>query len=486
MDRPISNITGNPIGLQQGYSFDLVFSLDLFSGGSPLVSNSTHVSTMYCQPRSLTCGTASILTLSFLTQTNFDATVRVTKPFAPFAVDNPNAIAPNSTVRLTFTGGRVNAAYTHFSLGVKYFFFSVSIIMFSVFSWALLKGKGTRDPSTGKWLPTTENQRWTWWLGLGLIFYNDPLYAAGLFSPSIGIAGFYAFCQSSFLVTLLFYWLVNFDRARIVAFRQFSATRNATGCYQRFVQSLSRTAAAMCFWMPKIILLTLLWALTLSVYLFQKYMEISDPAYAVTESFPEYSMYFSQFLAFLMAVYGIWIFTLILIGFCGCPRLALSARFVLGVTVTSIIVVVAAYGANGFFASRSTSLLLMVQFGAVNAYIWFLQIGFLPIYAPLETDINPPASGSGRLEDGDITFTRGSDGVSVETQTEASDFEAAAGGGHVSGGHGYGGTMRSVPLGAGSGAKPIPVGYEAEAGADEFRPAAGISMGDGNGAQNWR
>ena len=61
------------------------------------------------------------------------------------------------------------------------------------------------------------------------------------------------------------------------------------------------------------------------------------------------------------AVYGIWIFTLILIGFCGCPRLALSARFVLGVTVTSIIVVVAAYGANGFFASRQTSMLLMVQ-----------------------------------------------------------------------------------------------------------------------------
>ena len=46
---------------------------------------------------------------------------------------------------------------------------------FSVYSWALLKGKGTRDPATGTWLPTTENQRWTWWLSLGLIFYNDPV-----------------------------------------------------------------------------------------------------------------------------------------------------------------------------------------------------------------------------------------------------------------------------------------------------------------------
>ena len=45
----------------------------------------------------------------------------------------------------------------------------------AVYTWMLFRGKGARDPSTGKWLPTTENQRWCWWLSLGLIFYNNPV-----------------------------------------------------------------------------------------------------------------------------------------------------------------------------------------------------------------------------------------------------------------------------------------------------------------------
>ena len=65
-----------------------------------------------------------------------------------------------------------------------------------MYTWALLKGKGSRAED-GTWLPMSENQKWCWWLSLGLIFFNDPLFAAGLFSPSIGIAGFYAFCEVS-------------------------------------------------------------------------------------------------------------------------------------------------------------------------------------------------------------------------------------------------------------------------------------------------
>lgn len=93
-------------------------------------------------------------------------------------------------------------------LGAKYFFFSVSLIMFAVYTWALYAGPGARNPDTKAQLPTSEHQRWTWWLSLGLVFANDPLFAAHLLTPSIGVAGFFAFCSFSFLVTLLFYWCV--------------------------------------------------------------------------------------------------------------------------------------------------------------------------------------------------------------------------------------------------------------------------------------
>jgi hypothetical protein len=78
--------------------------------------------------------------------------------------------------------------------------------------------------------------------------FPGQLFAAGLFKPSIGVGGFYAFCQASFLITLLFYWLVNFDRARIVAFRQFTVMHSAVGCWHRFTQSLSRTGAWSGWW----------------------------------------------------------------------------------------------------------------------------------------------------------------------------------------------------------------------------------------------
>ena len=182
---------------------------------------------------------------------------------------------------------------------------------------------------------------------------------------------------------------------------------------------------------------------------------------------------------------------LVLIGFCGCGRLTLAARFVLGVTVTSIIVVVAAAGAAGFYGTYVGALLLMVEVGAINSYIWFMQIGFLPIYEPTEEDINPPPQAAGRLEDGDIHFGKSLDGISVETQVDAADLEEAmraGGGGRLAA---AAGPLRSVPLGAGSGAgKPVPMGYEAEAAmADEFRPSVGASMGESTGSaggQSWR
>jgi hypothetical protein len=93
-------------------------------------------------------------------------------------------------------------------LGAKYFFFAVSLIMFAVYTWALYAGPGARNPDTKAQLPTSEHQRWTWWLSLGLVFANDPLFAAHLLTPSIGVAGFFAFCSFSFIVTLLFYWCV--------------------------------------------------------------------------------------------------------------------------------------------------------------------------------------------------------------------------------------------------------------------------------------
>ena len=80
----------------------------------------------------------------------------------------------DGSVALLFKMGRINAAFTQFQLGAKYFFFVMSLVMFSVYTWALYSGPGAKDPDTKAQLPTTEHQRWCWWLSLGLVFANDP------------------------------------------------------------------------------------------------------------------------------------------------------------------------------------------------------------------------------------------------------------------------------------------------------------------------
>jgi hypothetical protein len=70
-----------------------------------------------------------------------------------------------------------------------------------------------------------------------------------------------------------------FDRARIETFKTLEITRSPKGCYQRCVAGLSRTASAMCFWVPKIMLMLLFWVLSMTLYMYQMYMQQFDPAY---------------------------------------------------------------------------------------------------------------------------------------------------------------------------------------------------------------
>lgn len=66
----------------------------------------------------------------------------------------------------------------------------------------------------------------------------------------------------------------------------------------------------------------------------------------------------------IVAIYIIWIIILVLIACCGCKRVSLSGRFVMGVTMSAILFVIAGYIASGYFdATRQTALVFMLQYG---------------------------------------------------------------------------------------------------------------------------
>lgn len=93
------------------------------------------------------------------------------------------------------------------------------------------------------------------------------------------------------------------------------------------------------------------------------------------EQFGEFTQYFQRFVMFLMVVYIIWIVILVLISMTSCKRVPMSARFVLGVTVSAILFVIAGYLASGFFdATQQTSLVFMLQYGvsaAPRGWTWW-------------------------------------------------------------------------------------------------------------------
>ena len=235
-------------------------------------------------------------------------------------------------------------------------------------SYFLLRGKGTRDPGTGKKLPSTDMQKWVWWMSLGLVFYNDPLFAATLLAPNIGTGAFYAFCAISLLCTLFMYWLVIFDRVRIRIFAtdDFKKIKHAT-LAAKLCSFTSRLGAAMCFWIPKLLLITVFWVVTMSFYMYERIIQVNDPGADIYQDFPAATQYFNQFLAFLVAFYAIWITVLCLIGCTGCKRMSPSQRFVMGVTMSSIVIILACTaGAQYFQVGTTTAVAFMTTLASVN------------------------------------------------------------------------------------------------------------------------
>lgn len=511
--RPTDTGTTRPAlpSLDLRYSFQYwidAVAVDKNGGRTKVVENATHLANMFCprlQPAMTQASqspciflanadtylvrpiTGAVFQQSFIKAAAYEITLRMKDPLSGFTDNGITNLDGNVT--LVLQAYKVSEKFTTFQLGAKYFFFAVSLIMFSVYTWALYAGPGARDPDTKAQLPTTEHQRWCWWLSLGLVFANDPLFAAHLLQPSIEVAGFFAFSSFSFTVTLLFYWLVMFDRARIETFKTLEFTRSPKGCYKRCVAGLSRTASAMCFWMPKIILMLLFWVLTLAGYMYQMYQRVSDPAYNIFETINEqgdFMRFFDPLVALLISIYVIWIVFLVFIAMCGCKRVSLSGRFVMGVTMSAILFVIAAFIASeNFGANRQSSLVFMLQYGALNSYMWFLQIAFIPAYPPTAEDCKPVDASA------DDFLSMGK-GETAEAETQTDDLPAYSGAVAAPMGASHRGGAVLVPLGHG-GQSGVPSRQQQQqqaqpmeaqaAGGEYFNPEGGDAMEKGQG---WR
>ena len=119
-------------------------------------------------------------------------------------------------------------------------------------------GPGTKHEETNVALPSTIEQAYVWWLGLLLIFFNDPLFPLEVEHPSIVTSGWTAFCTVSFLASLLMFWLVMFDIARL----------QGEGGLTWQLGADNSNSLGVGFWAPKVVLMTMFWTLSLAGYMY--------------------------------------------------------------------------------------------------------------------------------------------------------------------------------------------------------------------------
>jgi hypothetical protein len=91
----------------------------------------------------------------------------------------------------------VNAKYANFLVAIRYVFFSLSIVALIIFCFLYKEVDfASRAPE----------QSATLGLGIGLIFFNDPFFAAYLYNPGNASSFFSSFFLAAFLSVLFSYW----------------------------------------------------------------------------------------------------------------------------------------------------------------------------------------------------------------------------------------------------------------------------------------
>lgn len=419
--RPNDTSTGKPAMLNSVIQWTQLAEVDIigYNGAVPtaIYSNVTQIGNIRCFPGQTICGGMLLFNQAFLTYDAYEITARFLQPYSAFLEAGLSAqqLGSDSEV-LALRSGFVKPAFTAFQVGAKAFFFAASVVMFSIYNYFMIRGRGTIDPrgpnaardayevpqtAIGKLftrffccvcsqrpgrLRSSWLQTWTWWLSLGLIFFNEPMFVISLQSPNLAYAGWYAVCAVTFLCGLLMFWLVSFDRARhtpeeaALAGSLPSAFGSVSDRLGRSVGIGEQVAKAMCFWIPKVILIVAIWITVLSVYMWQRYMQIEDPGYSVFKEFPSASKYFYDFAIAMIAIYLVYLLVLMCMGFGPrtCPSMKSSDRFVVSVTICSILIIVIAFFALGVSAALRDTAMLMALYGVANAYLWYMMIITLP------------------------------------------------------------------------------------------------------------
>jgi len=374
MQRPILISTNKPALPASSFRYTQSYFTDVIADGTVLASNVPHNVEVNCQPYQDVCSGMLIFAAAHIYYTKYTVKVTLVNPQLPYAQFG-NDLSPN--VGVTLRHGYIADEYTMFEIGWKVFFLVITAIIVIAFIVRQITGPGSRN-DLRKIIPSTTEQKWIMALGILLFFYNDPTFPTYISKPSLIFSGFYAVCSFTFIATILLYWLVMFDLARLQGEAGLHVSIDSLPPHQR---------PGACFWVPKILIICTIWTIAIASYMYARIMQLEDPTFSIFENVGQQVVqWFGTFVAGLGGVYVLYIFALMVLGCRHIKNMRSSSRFLLIVTITALIVILIGLFLNSYTALRETSAAFLSGAGVANIYVWTLMILHLPVEDPNKKD----------------------------------------------------------------------------------------------------
>eukprot|EP01129_Flabellula_baltica_P008653 TRINITY_DN3463_c0_g1_i1.p1 TRINITY_DN3463_c0_g1~~TRINITY_DN3463_c0_g1_i1.p1 ORF type:complete len:458 (-),score=79.90 TRINITY_DN3463_c0_g1_i1:26-1399(-) len=245
----------------------------------------------------------------------------------------------------SFTFTYINDNFTLFELWFRFVFLLITFAIIITFS---LKLRGYH------WDFWVLEQKWTAVILFGLLAFNNPLFplqvlVQGWIPPFLDI-----FFMVSMLFLMLLFILVVTDGVR-----------------------LSGSERGLMFYLPKFVLIGILWIFTIGVFSYREYNSLTDPASTIEGDL--LLTIFTYGLPLSIVAYIIWLGASAM---CACDKLEdahLKRRllFFLGFSILVIIIIALGILFNAFLYQNNASEFLALH-SLVNLYVYTLVVVYLP------------------------------------------------------------------------------------------------------------
>eukprot|EP00698_Gefionella_okellyi_P005542 TRINITY_DN15050_c0_g1_i1.p1 TRINITY_DN15050_c0_g1~~TRINITY_DN15050_c0_g1_i1.p1 ORF type:complete len:493 (-),score=83.36 TRINITY_DN15050_c0_g1_i1:103-1581(-) len=328
-----------PIGVESDLSVHVVMWAEADSRRIN-ISDSINVKQVECGQRSRWCNPVFLIHLQYYRYPtyNFEISFEQPEQFSSFVGD----------VRFVFAYRSTGWALQE--LGYRLGLFGLSLAMMI---WYIVSLRHF------KWNEWILEQKWTLFLLLAVLCLDNPVYplelvAIGWFFPFFNVV-----LMMTFICMLLMFVLIMLD-----------GVVNPDGQSHRFVT----------FYLPKIILLGVLFALLVGLFTWQNIHEENDPVYSALNSEGAF-IFLLVAIAVILVIYILWIVYLTFRNISTAIKthtvrrafifFGLTTLFTLVVLIVGIL-----YGAIG--ATIYNGALIMTLYSLMNAYVWCQAFMYMP------------------------------------------------------------------------------------------------------------